>query len=59
MTPVEHLDLATVLKVSRALLGETDLQKLIATISSIGARTFRDDFDDRLNVFPIDVPPLR
>ena len=32
MTPVEHLDLATVLKVSRALSGETDLDKLIATI---------------------------
>ena len=32
MTPVEHLDLATVLNVSRAVSGETDLEKLIATI---------------------------
>ena len=32
MTPVEHLDLATVLEVSRAVSGETDLEKLIATI---------------------------
>lgn len=28
-TPVEHLDLATVLKVSQAVSGEVDLQKLI------------------------------
>lgn len=26
--------------------------------ASIGAGTFRDDLDDRLNIFPIDVPPL-
>ena len=32
MTPIEHLDLATVLKVSQAVSGETDLEKLIATI---------------------------
>ena len=32
MTLVEHLDLATVIKVSRAVSGETDLEKLIATI---------------------------
>ena len=26
--------------------------------ASIGAGTFRGDLDDRLNIFPIDVPPL-
>lgn len=31
-TPVEHLDLATVLKVSRAVSGEVDLQKLITQV---------------------------
>jgi PAS domain S-box-containing protein len=31
-TPVEHLDLATVIKVSQAVSGETDLEKLIDTI---------------------------
>src|SRR5262245_6349682 len=31
-TPVEHLDLATVLKVSQAVQGETDLEKLIAVV---------------------------
>ena len=32
LTPVEQLDLATVLKVSQAVQGETDLEKLIATV---------------------------
>ena len=32
LTPVEHLDLSTVLKVSQAVQGETDLEKLIAAI---------------------------
>ncbi|MFJ4067691.1 AAA family ATPase [Pseudomonas sp. NPDC089996] len=31
-TPVEHLDLATVLKVSQAVSGEVDLQKLITQV---------------------------
>ena len=35
-TPVEHLDLATVLKVSQAVSGETDLEKLIATVMRLG-----------------------
>jgi PAS domain S-box-containing protein len=32
VTPVEHLDLSTVLQVSQALQGETDLERLIAAI---------------------------
>jgi len=32
MTPVEHLDLSTVLKVSQAVQGETDLETLIAAV---------------------------
>jgi PAS domain S-box-containing protein len=32
LTAVEHLDLSTVLKVSQAVQGETDLEKLIATV---------------------------
>jgi len=32
VTPVEHLDLATVLKVSQAVSGEVDLQKLITQV---------------------------
>jgi len=32
MTPVEHVDLAIVLKILRALSGETDLEQLIATV---------------------------
>ena len=36
MTPVEHLDLSTVLKVSQAVQGETDLEKLIAAIMRLG-----------------------
>jgi len=35
-TPVEHLDLAIVLKVLQAVSGETDLEKLIATIMRQG-----------------------
>src|SRR6185295_9555501 len=36
MTPVEHLDLSTVLKVSQAVQGETNLEKLIAAIMRLG-----------------------
>ena len=36
MTPVEHLDLSTVLKLSQAVQGETDLEKLIAAIMRLG-----------------------
>ena len=36
MTPVEHLDLSTVLKVSQAVQGETNLEKLIAAIIRLG-----------------------
>ena len=32
MTPIEHIDLALVLQMLRALSGATDLEKLIATI---------------------------
>ena len=32
VTPVEHLDLSTVLKLSQAVQGETDLERLIAAI---------------------------
>jgi PAS domain S-box-containing protein len=32
LTPVEHLDIATVLKVSQAVQGETDLETLIAAV---------------------------
>jgi PAS domain S-box-containing protein len=32
MTPVEHVDLAIVLKILRTLSGETDVEKLIATV---------------------------
>ena len=36
LTPVKHLDLSTVLKVSQAVHGETNLEKLIATIMQLG-----------------------
>jgi PAS domain S-box-containing protein len=36
LTPVENLDLATVLKVSQAVQGETDLHKLIAAVMRLG-----------------------
>jgi predicted ATPase/transcriptional regulator with GAF, ATPase, and Fis domain len=36
LTPVDQLDLATVLKVSQAVQGETDLEKLIAAIMRLG-----------------------
>src|SRR5262245_36200063 len=36
LTPVEHLDLSTVLKLSQAVQGETDLEKLIAVIMRLG-----------------------
>ncbi len=36
MTPFEHLDLSTVLKVSQAVQGEIDLEKLIAAIMRLG-----------------------
>ena len=36
MAPVEHLDLSTVLQVSQAVQGETDLEKLIAAIMRLG-----------------------
>src|SRR5262245_28680644 len=36
LTPVEHLDLSTVLKLSQAVQGETDLDKLIAVIMRLG-----------------------
>jgi len=36
LTPVEHLDLSTVLKVSQAVHGETNLEKLIAAIMRLG-----------------------
>jgi transcriptional regulator with GAF, ATPase, and Fis domain/predicted ATPase len=32
VTPIEHFDLSTVLKVSQAVQGETDLKQLIATV---------------------------
>ena len=36
VTPVEHLDLSTVLKLSQAIQGETDLTKLIAAVMRLG-----------------------
>ncbi len=36
LTSVEHLDLSTLLKVSQAVQGETDLDKLIAAIMRLG-----------------------
>ena len=36
LTPVEHLDLSTVLKLSQAVQGETDLEKLIAAVMRLG-----------------------
>jgi predicted ATPase/GAF domain-containing protein len=35
-TPVDHLDLSTVLRVSQAVQGETDLEKLVAAIMRLG-----------------------
>ena len=36
LTPVDYLDLATVLKVSQAMQGETDLEKLVAAVMRLG-----------------------
>jgi predicted ATPase/GAF domain-containing protein len=36
VTPVEHLDLSTVLKLSQTVQGETDLEKLIAAVMRLG-----------------------
>ena len=36
LTSVEHLDLSTVLKLSQAVQGETDLEKLIAAVMRLG-----------------------
>ena len=36
LTPVEHLDLSTVLKLSQAVQGETDLDELIAAVMRLG-----------------------